>query len=59
MLQQAQLTGRQRKEAKKLEKKKRAEERHKMKINGGMKTQLSDDEDVHTVIAKDIGMMRI
>lgn len=56
---QAQMNGKQRKEAKKLEKKKRAEERHKLKFNGGMKTQLSDDEDVHTVVAKDMAMMRI
>lgn len=56
---QVQMNGKQRKEAKKLEKKKRAEERHKLKFNGGMKTQLSDDEDVHTVVAKDMAMMRI
>ena len=53
------MNGKQRKEAKKLEKKKRAEERHKLKFNGGMKTPLSDDEDVHTVVATDMAMMRI
>lgn len=55
---QKEMTGKQRKEAKKLEKKKRAEERHRNKITG-MKTQFSDDEDVHTVVANDIAMMRI
>ncbi|CAC5401217.1 OTUD3 [Mytilus coruscus] len=52
------VTAKERKEAKKMEKKKRAEERHRMKV-GGMKTQFSDDEDVHTVITKDIAMMKI
>ncbi|XP_071146148.1 OTU domain-containing protein 3-like isoform X2 [Mytilus edulis] len=54
----ARVTAKERKEAKKMEKKKRAEERHRMKV-GGMKTQFSHDEDVHTVITKDIAMMKI
>lgn len=58
LFQDARVTAKERKEAKKMEKKKRAEERHRMKV-GGMKTQFSDDEDVHTVITKDIAMMKI
>lgn len=54
-----QRSAREKKEAKKFEKKKRAEERHKLKFNGGMRTQLSDDEDVHTVVVKDVALMRI
>lgn len=56
---ETQRSAREKKEAKKFEKKKRAEERHKLKFNGGMRTQLSDDEDVHTVVVKDVALMRI
>ncbi|KAK3088164.1 hypothetical protein FSP39_015555 [Pinctada imbricata] len=56
-----QMTAKQKKEAKKQEKKKRAEERHKARILGKtpQAVPVSDDESVVTVVAKDIGMMKI
>ncbi|KAJ8319790.1 hypothetical protein KUTeg_001377 [Tegillarca granosa] len=57
---QPQLTAKQKKEVKKMEKKKRAEDRHRQKFLG-IKPQVpvSDDEDVVTVVAKDVSMMNI
>ena len=48
------------KKVKKMEKKKRAEERHKQRLQGNQPKLLDDiDDDLVTVIAKDLQMARI
>lgn len=54
------LSSKQTKKQKKLEKKKRAEEKHKLKARGLEPRVMDDDnDDVITVISKDLQMARI
>lgn len=54
------LTGKQKKQMKKLEKKKKAEERHRQKILGVQPPQVVDEpEDVMTIVSRDLQMAKI
>lgn len=52
-------SSKQTKKMKKMEKKKRAEEKHKMKIQGIVPQYNDDDDDIITVVSKDLQMAKI
>ncbi|XP_060600968.1 OTU domain-containing protein 3-like [Ruditapes philippinarum] len=59
-VQAARLNSKQTKKMKKMEKKKRAEEKHKLKVQGGVPVNAVDDtDDVVTIISKDLQMAKI
>jgi hypothetical protein len=54
------LSAKEKRENKKLEKKKRAEEKHKMRIMGkSPQFPVADEDNAVTVVSKDVGMMKI
>jgi hypothetical protein len=59
-VQAARLNSKQTKKMKKMEKKKRAEEKHKLKVQGSVPVNAVDDtDDVVTIISKDLQMAKI